>query len=909
MQDISFPQRDSENKEPVPNPSSGGEGEFSVFFDTPPESSAAPTTPVTPIIPVAPAVPMPSVDSPAFTPSSESNFGSTHGIGEPIFTSPGENGSRKKKVLLYTLLGIGIFLLVAGAIAGGIWAYTQHDKVYGVVGVENIFPKEADLVVRVSIRSDAPQAQLLQAMAKKFPGYEYLRKELDKSGEGKDADQSFLDEWKDFGVSFDDDVLPVLGNSAWVVVPDLHPVEQVVGKELGMAAPTTESFLALAQGTSQNVPGSSFVLGEQTQVRPIQGTGGLKHVDVPALDFMVGVPVTDVKKALSVVEKMQKGNDRYQVTKHAYKGYDYLELFDTKYEANAKGSEDTLRLNEARTFHALLGSNWISVSRDDWMREMIDRRNALLRFSFSKGAPSESLDRNENVKHVMNSLQADADNLVSAYYKWNIKNSCSEGEFCSYGVKDQGMQEGGFSVRLNEDGMLIRFAQLQGGKEFHEQKNGYKDGIASQIPKNSDGRWADVVFEVSDLKGMYYDFKRNYLTEKGLAEWNSDLEESFKASGVHVERDIIDNTTGSAGVVMLTSKSAFPEVFSIAHFGNGKGEALLRSFFENVVKQENAFSAQNQEMCKNPAYRAYCQGLPKREPSVVEETKTDFGTIMHEKKGAGGTSALLGSLDICGGVGKDGTTIFGTSCSGIEAILGGSGASDATQKTLASNDEYRFAEKYVGSEGFGRLHIVPLGLLYAFVGAYDSFAESSKTACVDKTGCESMSVYEQQRQDEMATTMEGLEGIFKTIPSITMQSDSIESSSMFFHIKELPRDEKERADASIAKMMSGVKNAQEKAKSASFRALSSDLVSSMAVCCSNPGTTLETRTGKNICGHTSQLLPSASEFSADSVEYQVRKNCDANGDFEYAIRATGSGVCSGETVLTLKGATFPEGCR
>lgn len=833
--------------------------------------------------------------------------------GDPNMVGGNPEPKKGKSVLKITALVTAIVTVLGGLGVLGAWGYTKYERVYVALPAQKLLPQDVDFTATVAIKEDAKQVQILSALVKKFPGYEYLRKEMDKTGEGKDADQSFLDAWRATGVSFQDEVLPALGESAYVVIPDLHPVEQVVGQEVGSNF-SDSPIRSLALGAPSANDVDMRVLGDSTRARTLQAEANSPAL--PALDFILVAPIVDNQKALAVMEKIgKKEESRYQVTVHTYKGYTYLEMFDTEFEAKAKGSEDMLRLNVSRTFHSLLGSNWVSVSRDDWMKETIDRRESNTLLSFSEELPS--LAGNEKYQSVMQSLHADGDNLLSVYYRWDMQNSCGESDFCAYGIKDEGIREGGVSIQLSEEGILVRSSAPMEGKEFKQNPNGYREGFAKSIVKNANGRWADMFFEVPDARSAYYDFKRNTLTDKGLSQWAEGLEEVSSEVGFHIERDLIDRLTGGVGFVLYTDKKAFPDGAML--FEMKEGEAFMRGLFTFLAQKQNEqlqYMSGFQDPLTNSPLPVQSKKAPARIPEFSLEEKTiGTGTLFHLKmddpSGSLATALEASPYEVCGVVrsGSNPVAVIAGSCPMAEQILSGSGG--ASQTALSADEEYGLSEKYVGEKGHSRSHIVPLGLFYAVYGAWSMLAGSYETG--DTTyGDDSLGGgANKDAQTEMESMMTGVEGIVKTVASVTTQNETMHSGTVFIHIKELPSEEKDRASAGIEAMMSQMSQSRKGAESAMFKSKITSLVPQMIICCDESGATLGSVAGQGVCDNADAgggVLPTAKTLGVDVVSYTVQKNCDANGDFEYLVSMASAGSCSGTTKITADGAKFPAGC-
>lgn len=697
-----------------------------------------------------------------------------------------QNASGRGGLFWSLIVGVPTVLVVLAF--GAYWGYDKYEKTGRQIDISLLLPKDADVVARFVVDSEAPQMSLLNKNMMKFPGYDYLRKKMDKIGEGKDASESLLQQWKSAGLDFAEDIKPALGSVAYVVLPDIRPIEQLVGEELGsVAMPSLDHY---AVGDRMPDSGRGRILGWST----IQTeSAGMDHSAV--LDFILTAQIRDLDKAKQALSKIS--SERYTVEHLTYEGYEYIKITLQKKAATDPESLQ-VSLRSDVTYHAALGMNWIVTSKEDWLREMVDRR--LTRNMISFAEKKESLADNGKYSEIMSRLKSGEDHLVSAYYRWGAQQDCSGmGDVCKY-LKDMGVYEGGFLLGVREDGFVVQTAVMNEMVQNKRKPNGYKTGFAATFPKQSQGLWGDVFYEMSDFKTAYYDFKRNYVTDEGLDEWNKGLDGIMLETGVHPERDVIDHMNGSVAFLLMTGNKKMPAPVLAMHVD---GTAPLKRLLDMYVEKGNASaSALRSALCDQqekatlpgagdvPADRQmqdFCSH-EKRSVALVrlEERVKTSGTVfvIHSDM-----PTLVGGQpdEVALGVqGNDAKTLYLSSYVPIVEEL--VNAPVAATASLSQDGEYMFAEKYLGSTGSTRFHVVPLGVFYALSSLFDSV--TSQDEALSAVPTEQMEA--RKREDERNYA---IISFLRTLKSLSFQESENGSASVFLHIEELPKAEKERADA------------------------------------------------------------------------------------------------------------------
>jgi len=112
-------------------------------------------------------------------------------------------------------------------------------------------------------------------------------------------------------------------------------------------------------------------------------------------DFILASEIKDLKKAKEVLEKIKK-DENYEITEKKFDGYEYYEVL-LKKEGE---KEEYLKLK--KTYHTLLGGNWILSSSEDYMKDSIKRKKALEKIGalFEKNPPKSLLDDEQYQKTV-----------------------------------------------------------------------------------------------------------------------------------------------------------------------------------------------------------------------------------------------------------------------------------------------------------------------------------------------------------------------------------------------------------------------------------------------------------------------------------------------------------------------------
>ena len=801
---------------------------------------------------------------------------------------------KKKKWIIIALLGV-VFCTLLGI---SVWGYSLYDRVSTDVSIANLLPKEADTVIRVVIKEDSEQVRLLKDLFQRFPGYSYIRKELDTVGEGKDADESFLEVWNSFGLNFEEDIFPAIGEYAWVSIPDFTPVEKVFGRQISQVFDLYQE-----REFAINLPQerAARVLGKEEKWGYISKDQERESDQIEEVDYIMGVEVEDKKKLQEVIEKMSQESDQFEYEKRKYSSYPYyvLSLKEEQEEQGVKGYDLplTLRLNE--TFSALIGSSWVVSSREEWILEAIRRHASHTLISFTPQEKS-SLNDNENYREIMNRF-GDKEELISLYYDIDTKGICGSDELCNQIFSAQAISQGsGFSIQLSEKGIQLYTENILDEEQFSQQKNAFDGGISLHIPKQSGKYWADIFGEVSDAKHAYYDSKK-YLTsqeERGYLEEN--IDEIYKATGIHWERDFVDKIQGDLGFSVFSEKRSFPIGMLTVEMENGSDfvQALMRYFIGIQEEQYEAYAS----LCEGQSSDPFCASLEKPNFELIQED-LPAGRLLRVE---GGKDPLLGIVDIglCAGLSndKENRVFIASSCLPIRTVFDSESA--PKENVLAFNEEYQISKSYVGEEGYSRSHIVPLGVFYSVYGIYHTLMNTMG-------GYESDSEISQENDFLNDPIFVGIEGVMKTIPSITSQSKNRGSSTTFIHIKEIPKEEKERTEAGIEMMMSGLTNARASAEQSRFKSTVSSYVPEMILCCDGGEQLYESPNSKSLlCGSQDMQFTSAEELGFDFVEYKVMQNCSIdNLSFEIHINTKGAGICSGTTILTEVGVEkFPQGC-
>jgi hypothetical protein len=509
----------------------------------------------------------------------------------------------KRNFTLLIKLAI-LFLLSAVILAAGVFGFEQYEKYYKEITLEKILPAGANITVRITIDPQSRQFQYLEENMGKFPGYAILKKKIDKVGQGKTVSQIFQENLNDLNLDFQEDIKPLLGSDAYIIIPDLGPLGEKLQNQVLLSQNGAKYFWEkikngispsaqeLAAGGEPN--NSTAVLGEEIN-RLAQGFYPLAGDEGKAekkLDFITASNIKDLKKAREALDKMKK-DGKYEISQLRYKGFSY---FKAKAKESAGQNPESEPFKFEETYHAILGKNWVVASREEDIKNIISRTKENLTISgmLSKNSQSSLSDDGDWKKVIENINKAGEESLVTAYYNINFKElfgkkECAGEADCediSRYLKLPEKRIGGFLLKADPKGFAMRSTANDIGENLNAKS--LKEGLAKKIPQKINDRWTDVFWEHSGFKNAYYNFKKNNLTDKGLESLNNILAAVKAELGIDLETDFIDQIEGNIALSLFANKGLEPQEAFVAEIKDG--EKMINSM-KKIVELVKASSA------------------------------------------------------------------------------------------------------------------------------------------------------------------------------------------------------------------------------------------------------------------------------------------------------------------------------
>lgn len=708
----------------------------------------------------------------------------------------------------FWIAGIAAFFILSGGIA---WGMSLYEHYLRVLPIESVLPADANVVVKITIDPDGEQFKLLESNLEKFPGYTLLKKKLDKAGEGKTVSQLIQDKVKERGLDFQSDIKPVISDQAYVVIPDASPLGKNIQNEALLTFDAQKNnFLASTDPDNRE----NVVLGDSTE----------KATPIP-MDFIVAAEIINKGKAKEVLEKLQKDN-RYAVTTKTESGYTYYEL-----KAQEVSEADPSYINYAVTYHVLLGSNWVFASREDYLKQAIAATKKQQIFSgfFSKTSVS-SLKDNQDFQKVSSDLgNKDGDDLLRVYYKLNFsdffgRRDCP-GDDCS-GVSDYIKYPeniiAGFLVRVEEEGIAIT-TESNGTSLGDLQNVPAEKSLAQVVPSQIDQRWTDVFFEYGNLKDLYYGFKKNNLTEKGLTEWNDTISQIKDISGIDPELNFIDLIKGNSTLMLFTKKSDAPEGAAIFEITDPEKmndtmhklvEAIKKTQMESYAIFLDLDEESNFDLSYNPQYakmdeqmqemqKKYQAAFDRVKNSSIQETTLPEGKIYSYSIESPKTSSLLPAYSVTLNYSlEDGRFIFSTAYPAVQSLL--ASLKDGSQETsLASSDSYKSASRHYAPQMYANAYVFTQGICNSVEYFYYKFSDNLNSVRTELCSQQERDDCQKQQEQMLEAKKKWDDSVFaglavlrtlKLTGGYNAMADKSIKSAWFLNIVEIPKEEKARAE-------------------------------------------------------------------------------------------------------------------
>jgi hypothetical protein len=705
-------------------------------------------------------------------------------------TAPAPKKSNLKKILLLVFL-----LLVLSS--SGVWAFfmfTNFEKYAKPIPILSLLPNDPNFVLIINSNPDSEQINVLEKNLQKFPGYQSLTKDFSNDSSSKSFTKIIQDKLKKYNIDFDQDFRNAFSDKTYVVINDLSPLGNELQKNTTVALmrginsmhslPSDNSSDNKAIALNNNT--SSAVLGDSTEK--------ITYADfvMPTLTFQAATEIKDLSRAKKLLEKIQQ-NTTNKTTKNSYNGYDYYVV-------------ETGNATYSKIYNALIGKNWIVASDENDLKNSINIAKSLSLLNISKQKNTLSLADNEKFKSVNDNLKSNisGDALVSFYLKLNfekfLKPKKCEGStnttcdsITSY-IKYPQDIVAGFDIRSNQDGIGI--TMLSNKQNTSGIKNSkFINGMVSHLPAKVDNRFTDVLFEYSDPNNLYYSFKQNNLTEKGLEEYNKILKMGSDILGINFEADIVDQLNGESGFALFTAQGAEPEgVLTFKIKDTQKTYAVIEKIITTLKTAMLAQFASYQNIpqkYQTPESKQYGKEINEKIKSIsnakIIPTITESGTIYSFKI----PDIKILSFDFSI---ENNELLIGSHYNAVKSLLD---SSKNKGVSLSENVLYKKAQSYSAPEGYSQAFIVSQGI----VNIIDYVINNTSSLLSGASGVPNQ---ENELQKEAPASMDDslivTESILKTIKFLhTSQSVSGEffQSATFFNLEALPQAEKDRAEKSI----------------------------------------------------------------------------------------------------------------
>lgn len=763
-----------------------------------------PTNPVAAI--TANQIPKPTpTPSPVPTPTPVQNI--------PVTTSVYQSPTPRpwKKIALITAL-----VLAGGSAVGfGAYFYTEYTKYTRPVATESLLSENPNLVLTVTIDTDAEVFTQLENHFKKFPGYSILQKEMSKTGKQQSLSESIQESVGEYQLDFEKEIKPALGSTMTIVIDDLSPLGNTLQQASTVALnnwkedTTTpdEDMLAFDPSVLAN---DETVLGASSYKET-----GAEDFEFPTLDFIAVTPISDFKAVDKVLKKLLQEKKDETVEKKS-EGYRYYQFTVPKEDGSEPSPYPTL-------YGGIIGKNFVVSSSEDQLKAAIHRGSLQSGFaSIFRKSIEPSLLNNDNFATVSANLAQEKNTLASAYVQLNFEEffkdeNCTEGkdsclDFKRYFKHPEDVIYG-FKLFTNEDGIgVTSVANRTNLENLSNQPIGTSS--AEHVPERVGGLWSDIFTEHTNFNEQYYSFKKNNITDEGLKEWNNVLDEIFKETGFHLERDFVDHIDGPSHFVLLTAKNTKPEGAVVMHVKDATQmrntlEKTLNSFRDLRIKTlEASIQAMEGYAKSRPALRQSCSS-PRAcfDPLafMLTEQKKELETLKVLKLTDTETPAghiysfPLPDFSLAFSV-ENSELILASSPDLVGSVLAIS-QTGSTEPSLAKNTLYARAQSHAPAEGISHSFVVTQGIINIVSYVVASIAESFATMSAGP------GVTSPASTASTASVMDELDGVtafFRTIKFINA-SDVVDKqfirSTVFFDIKELPADQKAKGEAFLEEVM------------------------------------------------------------------------------------------------------------
>ena len=720
---------------------------------------------------------------------------------------------------------LALLLLVIGTMASGAVMVNTYDKYSQKIPLLKLLPADPNMVLTVPTNPDAEQFTSLEKHLQKFPGYDLMKKKLDETGKGKTVSQIIQEKLEKYNLNFQADLKPAIASTAYITIPDISPL----GCELQKNAILTfgnqlEQSLAGSDqkkytlASNQDFPGASSGINYATSIAQQPE----KDFVFPALDFIAATEITDIAKAREVFEKI-KTNEQFSITKKTFAGYEY-------YLAESKQSTDNKDDFYKNIYSGIIGKNLIVSSKEDNLKFAIaNANNARVLGFMHRSAKNQTLADSKEFQTIASQVSnAEANNrLLSLYLKFNF-NSFFKSDACNPDVdlncvritdyfKYPSDIVVGIDLITNADGIGIGI--LSNERDFSGSSNiPFNEGLSKRVPQSIDGRYANIFVEHTNINDLYYAFKKNNLTEKGLQKWNEIVAKAGSMIGFNPEIDFIDQIDGKSGAIVYTSATNEPEGAIIIHVKDTqKTYTAIEKFTELIKKSLISLYGGQDDLKKSASAELRKLGVENEKKiaslkaASIIATDTENGKVYSFKIP---NTPLSFDFSL-----ENSELILGSHNAAVVKLL--EYAKAPHQDALDANALYLRAKQYTQKEGFTQTFVAPQAVTdiisYFQTHGDQLIAQSMGETSSPQPQKNCSAPYQTEKQNciepeaptglSPASPSEIDEGLYafgailRTVPffnsTSSIQNTSVKST-MFFDIKELPAEEKARAEKTLS---------------------------------------------------------------------------------------------------------------
>lgn len=866
-----------------------------------------------------------------------------------------------KKIIKWTLIIVVPILLIGG----GAWGYSTYEKYAKSVKLESLLPSGFGLIAKASLNPNAEQYKLLEANFQKFPGYETLKKEWDNEKKGLTVTEKILGKLDKYNLTFEQDIKPVIGEKIYFMVPDITEVGKRTSRGLvylggkygrnllGVADKEIKSQLGInsalpvdgqnsQQGVGQvaglinsNVSGIIDKQGDPetvgtTIIGQPEGDANFagnilqafslseKEKEIEPVHFILAAEVKNLTEAKKVIDKLRTNTVLKPVFKD-YNGYQYVELTTNRNGDNDDSFQKFFSLK--KTYHVLLGKNWIASTKEEYVKDAIDRRisQSTMKNLFSK-TNFDSMEKDSDYSKFMQAAEKEEKNsLISIYYKVNTKNlyrqdNCTGDNCYSYDYEMFKLPENliaGLMIKMKTDGFVFR--GVENKYNLGDIKSyPFSEGLAKKMPSKAGDYWGDIFFENSDFKNVYYNFKRNTLSDKSQQEYNEGIAEMENETGINIERDVVDLFSGSIGTVVYTRSGAEPRYVFTADISD---EVVLNVTLNKIVESIKKYYAEFKQM-----EITYSEGVDCRDSKLSEFQKEYYCTPEYKKKIEESKKALveiqsskisetespvgkiysykLPGSEFSFDYGFAGNIfVWATHYDAAVAVMGE--IKNGTVPKIADSQDFQKVGSNVLESGYAKFFLNTKGLW--------SMVEYYMGKFGDQYGAPT---------EEISDEMFAFGAILRTMKLIGNDSAYEEkrlSSSAYINIEELPRVEKERASQIIKEMTEGVGEARTRANKASIKSYISSMAPAAIICEDDGGEILSGNGGDKVCSQEkeSETWPTIDACGSNATDTKWKVLNGKSSEWSFSLECSQMIDCNGpeNAKCTSEGCTFGGSCQ